>query len=334
MKKKFYKLQSLILLCALGFLLNSCATIFNSGYKNVNIDSDPEGADVFIDSLHFGKTPTIARLNKKENHYIEVSLNHYKKSSDSVKSKLFAGWFVYDIFFPTNLFIYSIPVPFLIDYLTKNANELDKESVFFRLKRLDPLAQNPDLIAKNADSIPKQTNDSLTKIEEQKIEKKSKYIDPMPQFNLQKYPCYLFLNDSRLIKEVYLTNFKEEYLFFKNAKLTDSIHFSKVEQMVFNGGYRRENGIIAGVGLGLAVGILQTYLNKDKIPGGFGGTNSLYIIAGTTVVGAIIGGIFGAKHQIYQFNFNKKSPEQIKKMIINEMFQDNCEDSISQEPVH
>ncbi len=57
--------QKLSLLSFLVFS-SSCAMLFNDKEVDLSINSNPPGADVFIDGKHYGKTPAVLKIEPKD----------------------------------------------------------------------------------------------------------------------------------------------------------------------------------------------------------------------------------------------------------------------------
>ena len=59
------KLVQKISLCLLLAFSSSCAMLFNDKTVDVSINSNPTGADIFIDGKSYGKTPANLKLEPK-----------------------------------------------------------------------------------------------------------------------------------------------------------------------------------------------------------------------------------------------------------------------------
>lgn len=65
-----------LFLASLLFLVSSCAMIFNDKEVDVFIDSNPQGANVFIDGKNYGKTPLNLRIEPK-NYTLTLTKDGY-----------------------------------------------------------------------------------------------------------------------------------------------------------------------------------------------------------------------------------------------------------------
>jgi hypothetical protein len=58
--------KSFVLTClGLSLLLCNCATVFTGSRQTIQIDSEPAGAEVLVDGVHMGETPTPVRVKKQ-----------------------------------------------------------------------------------------------------------------------------------------------------------------------------------------------------------------------------------------------------------------------------
>jgi hypothetical protein len=80
------------MLIGIGALLTTgCATIIHGTQQNVGIASTPTGAFVTIDNFQSGTTPIFAKLRRKENHVVRISLPGYQPKDLSLTSGV-SGW--------------------------------------------------------------------------------------------------------------------------------------------------------------------------------------------------------------------------------------------------
>lgn len=123
------KLLFTSLLCCCIFL-TSCAAILNGSRDTLRIDSDPQGAKVYIDGSHVGRTPIAYSVDQKIDHTVDFRLEGYESISRIVTSSLGAGWIVADLIFTGLLGI-------LIDAATHSWNSLDQRYVRVVLEQKD-----------------------------------------------------------------------------------------------------------------------------------------------------------------------------------------------------
>ena len=84
---RFYSLLIVFILC-----LTSCSTIFNGSYDDVNANSNPSDAKIFVNGMEIGKTPAILRLQRGETHIIEIKKEGFKEYRIQT-NKSITGWF-------------------------------------------------------------------------------------------------------------------------------------------------------------------------------------------------------------------------------------------------
>jgi hypothetical protein len=77
--------------------VNGCATLFKGGIADVDIDSDPTGAELTIDGENYGETPTTVDLNSNEDHVFEFRKDGYEPATYVLTNHLGAGWVVLDV---------------------------------------------------------------------------------------------------------------------------------------------------------------------------------------------------------------------------------------------
>src|SRR5712692_8519351 len=81
-----------------------CATIAHGWKQEVTFNSFPNQAEIWIDGIKIGETPTTISLSRKNPHYIRLFKHGYKAFEWTIETKLSADWFFGD-FLWTPLFI-------------------------------------------------------------------------------------------------------------------------------------------------------------------------------------------------------------------------------------
>ncbi len=74
-----------------GTMLTGCATIMNQTTQSIGISSTPTGAAVAVDNVPNGKTPIIARLTRKDNHFVKIELEGYELFETTLTRRV-SGW--------------------------------------------------------------------------------------------------------------------------------------------------------------------------------------------------------------------------------------------------
>jgi len=68
-----------------------CATIMHGTSQEIGIQSRPTGATVTINNQEYGKTPVVAKLSRKDNHTVHLTLNGYQPF-DATITRSTSGW--------------------------------------------------------------------------------------------------------------------------------------------------------------------------------------------------------------------------------------------------
>jgi len=71
----------------ISLILASCATIFKGGHGEVRFNSSPSGADVLINQVNKGETPTTAQLSRKESHTVTFKKEGYEDVTVRINRK-------------------------------------------------------------------------------------------------------------------------------------------------------------------------------------------------------------------------------------------------------
>jgi hypothetical protein len=94
MKKTF-----LIAGITITLLLSSCASIVSGSKQNINFNSTPSGATVWVDDVNLGVTPVIAQLERiKINQKVKIELQGYKPY-ELILNRKTNGWIWGNILF-------------------------------------------------------------------------------------------------------------------------------------------------------------------------------------------------------------------------------------------
>lgn len=71
--------------------LAGCATIMHGGSQDIGISSSPTGARVTVDNMAGAQTPYIAKLSRKDNHLIKITMDGYAPAELTL-TKAVSGW--------------------------------------------------------------------------------------------------------------------------------------------------------------------------------------------------------------------------------------------------
>ena len=61
----------------IALLTASCGTVVNRTTQRVTISSLPLGASVIIDNVDYGQTPLVAKLKRKQFHFVKINMAGY-----------------------------------------------------------------------------------------------------------------------------------------------------------------------------------------------------------------------------------------------------------------
>lgn len=100
-----------------------CATIIQGEHQSVPFDTDPSGAQVIVDGIEMGQTPTVLSLDRGEDHEVLLLLDGYRDVTLRLDKD-------FD-FVPTvvgNVFSWGL-LGIAVDVLTGAAYDLEPEQV-------------------------------------------------------------------------------------------------------------------------------------------------------------------------------------------------------------
>ena len=120
------KSPKVILACALMVIvslsMSGCATILKQKTRAVSFDSEPQGADVYVDGNRVGETPFALNLSNLKSVNVTFRKDGYEDKTYIINTKVGGGWVVADIF---GLVVLNI----LVDACTENWLNLDTSYV-------------------------------------------------------------------------------------------------------------------------------------------------------------------------------------------------------------
>jgi len=115
------KFISTLLIVSLFLLTSSCATIFKGNSSKINFNSNPQGAQIYVNGNYMGDTPIILKLESKQTYNIEFKKEGYKAKAFNITNHVGVGWIVLDVIFGL--------VPVIVDAATGSWYELDQKIV-------------------------------------------------------------------------------------------------------------------------------------------------------------------------------------------------------------
>jgi hypothetical protein len=72
-------------------IATACGTIIHGTRQDVGVSSSPTGAQVFVDNTPLGQTPVVAKLTRKDNHVIRITMPGYQTFETNVTRSV-SGW--------------------------------------------------------------------------------------------------------------------------------------------------------------------------------------------------------------------------------------------------
>ncbi|CAN5400346.1 hypothetical protein BH23BAC1_BH23BAC1_21270 [soil metagenome] len=122
-KKLILFVLSLIILSS---FFSSCATIINGSRQPISISSSPSGAKITIDGIPTAATPFIAKLKRRDYHFIKIEMDGYLPSEILLARKV-SGWIAGNI-------VFGGLVGLILDVATGSMYRLTPEQVWAELK--------------------------------------------------------------------------------------------------------------------------------------------------------------------------------------------------------
>lgn len=86
-----------ILVSLSALTLAGCGALFNGGPANVTMQSNPAGAEVWIDGTNRGVTPVTLEMAKNRDHTVTFRRAGYQDTSVEIRRKLSGTYLVLDI---------------------------------------------------------------------------------------------------------------------------------------------------------------------------------------------------------------------------------------------
>ncbi len=115
------KLSLIALSSLLIIALTGCATIFKGPTEDVDISSDPDRAEVYVNGVLMGRTPIALQLRSADQHVIEFRKEGYDSRTVILNGSVGVGWIILDVF--TGF------LPVIIDAITGDWYHLETTNV-------------------------------------------------------------------------------------------------------------------------------------------------------------------------------------------------------------
>jgi hypothetical protein len=80
-----------------GLLTSGCASVLGSKQKEFDLQSTPQGAEVFLDGNRLGTTPVKVKLSNTQAHTFVFKKDGFKDATCQLAKGTDAGWVVLDV---------------------------------------------------------------------------------------------------------------------------------------------------------------------------------------------------------------------------------------------
>ena len=127
--KKFL-LNSIIALIIV-YMSVGCASIINGTTQDIQISTNPDNAEIWIDGANYGKTPSRVTLKRKSSYLISLKKEGHKETSVKIEGKV-SSWIIGNI-------IFGGIIGCGIDFISGGAYELYPELLSINLTKLAAL---------------------------------------------------------------------------------------------------------------------------------------------------------------------------------------------------
>ena len=118
---KCVKLLMVAVVLASVVSLVGCATLFKQKSRTVAFNSDPQGAEIYINGNKMGKTPLPMNLSNLKAVTVTFKKEGYDDKTYIINTKVGGGWVVLDCL--------GGFIPVIIDAVTENWYNLDTDDV-------------------------------------------------------------------------------------------------------------------------------------------------------------------------------------------------------------
>jgi len=122
-------------LCLACLLAGSCASIVKGSYSSVALNSQPQGAQVYVNGHLMGETPVRLKLKSRHTYAIEFRKEGYPTKTVTVKNHLAAGWIVLDALFGLVPLVLDAVI---VDVTTGSWYQLNQKNIDIVLEKEQP----------------------------------------------------------------------------------------------------------------------------------------------------------------------------------------------------
>jgi hypothetical protein len=119
-----------------------CAAVLGSKQKTFDLQSSPQGADVFTDGNRLGTTPLRIKLSNTKAHTFVFKMDGYKEATCHLTRGTDGGWVILDVLMGL--------VPIIVDAATNSWSQTQGKSCAGALEPLGPMSPAPIAAASGA----------------------------------------------------------------------------------------------------------------------------------------------------------------------------------------
>jgi hypothetical protein len=142
---KQYFTKAILLLLTIR-LATGCATIIHGSSQKVDIASSPDDADVWVDGVRLGTTPTRLNLKRGHSHNIKIQKEGFKETTIYIDNQV-SAWIIGNV-------IFGGIIGCGLDFISGGAYDLKPERVDVNLPKMAQLSgQTLEIHAGNLDDI-------------------------------------------------------------------------------------------------------------------------------------------------------------------------------------
>lgn len=114
--------------CIFLVIYTGCATLFKSSHKtDIDVMSKPGQAKVYVNGTYRGTTPTKLNLSNENSYEVKIEKEGFAPMHYTIGKKVGVKWIILDIL--------GGGIPIIVDAVTGNWYELDKESISVDLSK-------------------------------------------------------------------------------------------------------------------------------------------------------------------------------------------------------
>jgi hypothetical protein len=325
---QFLKTLGILFGLLIIMISTGCATIMNPKMKEVAFNSKPKGMTVLINDEFCGKTPLSVELSKKLSYDIKYKYNDSIVFKDSLKSKANFNYILMDLLFPTNIFLFTIPLPFLVDGISGSFLELNKSYLYYNTLKNDLIYE----VKTNRDAsrrIKNTYNQPSSQGYKNYVLRYNSYNWSLNLNNSYKFENLKLINIDNNMLEVIPANLTEkDSKIFKSFNNSKSVNFripvDSINSLIFREEMKTHDrlknsfvGLLFGGCTGFAIGYITSSKSSD---------GNFYLALLSTALGGLAGIITGALSSTGDYglyNLKNMNTEERIKLINKEILLDD-----------